>query len=118
MEKVKDVMKKLIQRAPDIRSYLVVRKDGSVVISKTIPGVDEHKMAAMAAAMLGISRKAVDELNFGELYQVIVYAEEGDIYVIRIEDKGLLAAVVQHGANSGLVLLEMERAAYKLARLL
>ncbi len=99
----------------------VVTPDGLLVFSDLPETVNKRALAAMAAAIVGTGMQVTKELNIGALSQVMVDAQEGKFISISVgsdEDSPILSTLVQPKANLGLVLLEMEKAAKKIQKIM
>ena len=115
---IDDIITKMIERGREIKNYLIVRSDGTIVRSDIKNPSKKLKASTLGTAIFGVSNKVIGELDMGDLYQIIVSAEEGDIYITNIDEKGIIIVITEHGANSGIILLEMERAAHKLRKVM
>jgi len=103
----------------EIEASAIVSTDG-FVISATLPkkGADEELIAAMGAAILNISSRALRELARGELIKVIVSGSKGDITIMDVGKEAVLLAITKLGASIGLLLVEMMNAKEKIQSLL
>ncbi len=107
-----------LERVGDIIGSAIVRRDGLLIASGLPAEVNAKAVAAMAAAIAGTSESSARELKIGEFQQVIVNASTGQYVVLGAGPEAILIALLRKEANLGLVLLEMEKAAQKIARLL
>ncbi|MHA1409992.1 MAG: roadblock/LC7 domain-containing protein, partial [Candidatus Odinarchaeia archaeon] len=73
--------------------------------------------AAMTAAMLSLGERAAAELNKGELEQVYIKGKEGYVVAMGAGDNAVLTLSASKDAKLGMIFLEMERAAKKIAEL-
>ncbi len=103
--------------APDIEASAVVSADGLTIASALSPGIEEDRLAAMAAAMLGLGERIVEELERGELEQVYIKGKAGIVLLTLIGSEALLATLARPDAKLGLIFFEMRRAAEDLAKL-
>jgi len=67
----------------------------------------------MAAAMVGTSQRTCDELERGDLNQVVIDGAIGKAILSYAGKKAVLAALSPGEVNLGLALLELERTALK-----
>ncbi len=116
MREVEAVIAEL-RRIPDILATAVARRDGIVLAVDLPRDVDGKKVAAMSAALVGTSEYVSHELRQGKFLQCIVDTDKGRILSTGAGEEALLVTLVRPGANLGLVLLGVERAARKLASL-
>jgi hypothetical protein len=99
----------------------VVTSDGLLIYSDLPENVNKRALAAMAAAIVGTGMQVTKELGIGTLNQAIVEAVNGKFISISVgteEDSPILSTLVSPKANIGLVLLEMEKAAKKIRRIM
>lgn len=96
----------------------VVRRDGLMIISGLPKEVNSKAVAAMAAAMVGTGETASKELDIGRLSQVIVESQKGKLISVGAGENSIFTALIREKANMGLILLEMEKAAKKIGRII
>ncbi|MEM3587847.1 MAG: roadblock/LC7 domain-containing protein [Candidatus Jordarchaeaceae archaeon] len=117
-EELEGLLKAMADADPDIVASAVVRTDGLVMASALPKDADEGLIAAMSAALLNIGNRAVSELDRGTLDKVIVSGTKGDTILRGVGSEAVLSAITKSGANMGLVLVEMQRTAAKIADVL
>jgi predicted regulator of Ras-like GTPase activity (Roadblock/LC7/MglB family) len=115
-KELEDVLKEL-EKIGDIIGSAIVRRDGLLIASGLPSEVNARAVAAMAAAIVGTSETSTKELEIGEFQQVIVNASEGQYVAIGAGEEAILIALLRKDANIGLILLEMEKAAKKIEKL-
>ena len=103
--------------APMIEASAIISADGLIIASALSTDVEEDRLAAMSAAMLGLGERIVAELGRGELEQVYIKGKAGLVILTRIGPEALLTALARQEAKLGLIFFEMRRAAEDLARL-
>ncbi len=114
-EDVGGLLKELLERAPgDISGAAVLRPDGLMIASALPKEADEKRVAAMGAAMVGTSQRTCDELERGDLNQVVIDGATGKAILAYAGEKAILAALSPGEVNLGLALLELERTADKI----
>jgi len=120
MEKKEELEKVLEELGSfgDIVGAAIVRRDGLLIASRLPQNVNGGTVAAMAAAIVGTSETSAKELSIGEFNQVIVNATGGQYISIGAGPEAIVIALLKTGANLGLTLLEMERGAKRVARLI
>ena len=99
----------------------IVSSDGLLIYSDLPESVNKRALAAMAAAIVGTGIQVTKELSMGAINQIIVEAKEGKFISISIgpdEEAPILSTLVSPKANLGLVILEMEKAAKKIQRIM
>ncbi|MEM5834471.1 MAG: roadblock/LC7 domain-containing protein [Candidatus Aenigmatarchaeota archaeon] len=115
-KELEDVLKEL-EKIGDVIGSAIVRRDGLLIASGLPSEVNARAVAAMAAAIVGTSETSTKELEIGEFQQVIVNASEGQYVAIGAGEEAILIALLRKNANIGLILLEMEKAAKKIEKL-
>ncbi len=107
-----------LRRLPEIHGVVIVRRDGLVITSDLPDQVDPHKLAAMAAAIVGTGEMAAQELSQGNVSQSVVNCEGGRIICLGGGPEAILVALVGAQGNLGLALLQMEKAARRISEAL
>ncbi|MEM5883190.1 MAG: roadblock/LC7 domain-containing protein [Candidatus Aenigmatarchaeota archaeon] len=115
-KELEDILKEL-EKIGDIIGSAIVRRDGLLIASGLPSEVNARAVAAMTAAIVGTSETSIKELEIGEFQQVIVNASEGQYVAIGAGEEAILIALLRKNANIGLILLEMEKAAKKIEKL-
>lgn len=93
----------------------VVRRDGLMIISGLPDEINSKAVAAMAAAIVGTGETASNELDIGELNQVVVESASGKLISIGAGPDAIFTALVKPKANMGLILMNMERSTKKIS---
>ncbi|MHA1754473.1 MAG: roadblock/LC7 domain-containing protein [Candidatus Odinarchaeia archaeon] len=116
-ETLEDVLKDLELSIPQIQAAAIVSVEGLPIASALPSGVDETMIAAMTAAMLSLGERAAAELNKGELEQVFIKGKDGYVIAMGAGENAVLTLSATKDVKLGLIFLEMERAAKKIAKL-
>ncbi len=102
---------------PDIEASAVVSVDGLTMASALPPGIEEDRVAAMAAAMLSLGERIASELGRKTLEQVYIHGDKGHVFVVAVGEEAVLTVLCREQAKLGMVLLDMRRAAEDLSKL-
>ncbi len=102
---------------PDIEASAVVSVDGLTMASALPPGIEEDRVAAMAAAMLSLGERIASELGRKTLEQVYIHGDKGHVFVVAVGEDAVLTVLCREQAKLGMVLLDMRRAAQDLSKL-
>ncbi len=105
-------------RLSDVKAAAVVRRDGLVVVHTLPEGIDPKIVAAMLAAIVGASEMATEALVQGRFQRAIIESDEGKLLSTGAGEMALLVSLVYSGANLGLVLMAMEKAARRIDEIL
>ncbi len=95
----------------DVSGVAAVSMDGIVLVSKMSAEVNADRVGAVAATMMGVTRRVVGELKIGATEETIIKADNGLFMVLPAGDQSLLAVNLRQGANLGLVRIEARDAA-------
>lgn len=95
----------------DLEGCAVVSEDGLIIASLLPQGVEEARVAAMAAAMLSIGERTSAELTRGKLEQLFVKGDKGYVLSMYAGNHAVLLAMARSEAKLGLIFLDMNRAA-------
>jgi len=117
-EELADRLRALQRSTPAIEASAVVSTDGLIMASALPPEVEEDRVSAMSAAMLTLGERISSELGRGTLSQVYVRGQHGYVILMATGSDAVLTAICSADAKLGLVLLDMNRAAADLARIL
>ncbi len=112
-----DRLRDLQSTTPEIEASAVVSVDGLIMASSLPAGVEEDRVAAMAAAMLSLGERISTELGRGLLDQVYIKGDGGYVILMSVGDEAVLTTLVREGAKLGLIFLDMRRTADDLEKL-
>lgn len=117
VDRVTQRLRRLRHGLPEIQAAFVLTAEGLPVASVTRIGVDEDMVAAASAALLGQGRKAARILQQGRLHQMVIQGSRQDFVIAGGPGDAVLAAVLEKGANLGLVAVDVQRAAAEVLEL-
>jgi predicted regulator of Ras-like GTPase activity (Roadblock/LC7/MglB family) len=102
----------------DITGAVVVSMDGIVLASRVSTDINTDRVGAVAATMVGVTRRVSNELKIGGMEEAIIKADSGLFMVLPAGEQSLLAVHLRQGANLGMVRIESRDAAALIARTL
>ena len=117
-ETIEKVLTDLKALTPDVEGAVLVDMNGLPITSVISDGVNDTIVAAMASAMLGMGERTVDELHKGKLHRVLVQAEKGYVVLVEAGQAAVLAVVTTERAKLGMIFVDANLAAVKVAKLL
>ncbi len=117
-EKIEEVLIDLRALTPDVEGAVLVDMNGLPITSVISDGVNDTIVAAMASAMLRMGERTVDELEKGRLHRVLVHAEKGYVILVEAGRDAVLAVVTTERAKLGMIFVDANLAADKVAKLL
>jgi uncharacterized protein len=102
----------------DITGAVVVSMDGIVLASRVSTDINTDRVGAVAATMVGVTRRVSNELKIGSMEEAIIKADSGLFMVLPAGEQSLLAVHLRQGANLGMVRIESRDAAALIGRTL
>ncbi len=109
---------RLMDDNQEIDAAALVSLDGFTMASALPQGMQEDRVGAMSAAILGLGERAATELGRGHLSQVFIEGESGYVMLIAAGDRAVLTCLAGTQAKLGLVLYDMREAADAIAEIL
>jgi len=108
-----------LKKVGGVEASVVASRDG-LLMASNIPslGARAETFAAMSATMLGAAETATSELGKGIPDRVIVESEHGKLIATGAGSKALLIVLTDQDAGLGLILVELEKAAEKVKKIL
>jgi uncharacterized protein len=110
-EQINEVLQNMEYKSDILESY-VIRKDGLIMTSSN-PHVKNHMIAAMAASLINIGEKTLNDIGQDCLERVLIKGEKLQIVIMGSSTVALVCAV-ESTANLGMVFLKMKRAVEKI----
>ena len=102
----------------DLGGAVAVSTDGIVLASRMSSDINADRVGAVAATMIGVTKRVSGELRIGQTEEAIIKSDNGLFLVLPAGDQSLLAVSLKQGANLGMVRLEARDAAAAIGRLL
>jgi hypothetical protein len=117
-ERLADALNRLMDDSQEISAAALVSLDGFIMASALPEGMQEDRVGAMSAAILGLGERAAVELGRGQLSQVFIEGDGGYVMLIAAGDRAVLTSLAETDAKLGLVLYDMRAAAQEIAEIL
>jgi predicted regulator of Ras-like GTPase activity (Roadblock/LC7/MglB family) len=111
-------LNKLLGAIPEVTSAAIVSAEGLPIASALPQGVDETRIAAMSAALLSLSKKAIIEMSKGDFDQLYIKGSEGYLLVMQAGPNAVLTVSTSKDVGLGLILLDCRRICEKIAKLI
>jgi predicted regulator of Ras-like GTPase activity (Roadblock/LC7/MglB family) len=108
----------LMENNQEILAAALVSLDGFTMAAALPEGMQDDRVGAMSAAILGLGERASAELGRGALTQVFIEGEGGYVMLIAAGDRAVLTCIADIEAKLGLVLYDMRDAAETIAEIL
>ncbi|MEA5078020.1 MAG: roadblock/LC7 domain-containing protein [Anaerolineaceae bacterium] len=103
---------------PEIEAAAIVSLDGLIIASALPENMSEDRVSAMSAAILSLSESISQEMGRGTLEQVFTKGENGYVILTTISEHAGLTVITNQQAKPGLIIMEMQRAAQDLVKVL
>lgn len=118
-EQIADVLDRLrTNSGSEVAGVAAVGMDGIVLVSRMSSEVNADRVGAVAATMMGVTRRVAGEIKIGMPKETIIEADDGLFMVLPAGGQSLLAINLQKGANLGMVRLEGRDAAKAIGEIL
>lgn len=117
-ERLASALDDLMAESPDIQAAALVSMDGFTMASALPQGMQEDRVGAMSAAILGLGERAAAELGRGSLTQVFIEGADGYVVLIAAGGRAVLTTLANADAKLGLVLYDMKATADIIAGIL
>jgi|HigsolmetaAR202D_1030399.scaffolds.fasta_scaffold09044_1 predicted regulator of Ras-like GTPase activity (Roadblock/LC7/MglB family) len=118
-EQVLEVLEQLmVNSGNDMLGAVAVSMDGIVLASRMATDVNADRVGAVAATMVGVTRRVSNELKIGLTEEAIIKADNGFFMVLPAGEQSLLAVTLRQGANLGMVRIEARDAATSISKIL
>ena len=117
-QRLVQTLDRLMDDNQEIDAAALVSLDGFTMASALPQGMQEDRVGAMSAAILGLGERAATELGRGHLSQVFIEGESGYVMLIAAGDRAVLTCLAGTQAKLGLVLYDMREAADAIAEIL
>lgn len=117
-QRLAEALNRLMHDSQEIQAAALVSLDGFTMASALPEGMQEDRVGAMSAAILGLGERAAAELGRGQLTQVFIEGDGGYVMLIAAGDRAVLTCLADTEAKLGLVLYDMREAAGSIARIL
>ncbi len=108
------VLNELNGSSADIEASGVISTDGLMMASVLPAGLDEDRVGAMSAAMLSLGDRTAQELERGELEQVLIKGDHGYVLMTYAGTEAVLTVMAKPNAKLGLIFLDVKRAAERI----
>lgn len=117
-ERLAAALDQLMEESPDVQAAALVSMDGFTMASAMPQGMQEDRVGAMSAAILGLGERAAAELGRGQLTQVFIEGDDGYVVLIAAGQRAVLTTLAHSESKLGLVLYDMKATAQAIAGIL
>jgi uncharacterized protein len=117
-----DQLETLLRQAQEsiagLEATALVSMDGLIIVSALPPDIEEDRISAMTAAMLGLGEKTAHDLGRGMLEQIYIKGPNGCVLILAAGDNAVLTAIAGPEAKLGLLLLHLGKTVEQIGDLL
>ena len=118
-ELLQTAIAELRRTVPIARGVMIASLEGLPIAQTSFASAaDAERVAAMAATALGLGNRLNDTLGIGELNEVSVSGEQGQVYIYATGRRGALAVVAPASMNLGVLHMEAQKTAQRIAAIL
>lgn len=117
-ERLAAALDELMLSSSDVEAAALVSMDGFTMASALPEGMQEDRVGAMSAAILGLGERAAAELGRGHLTQVFIEGDDGYVVLIAAGSRAVLTTIARQESKLGLVLYDMKTTADVIAEIL
>ena len=107
-------LRRLQELNPEIEAVAAVSVEGLLIASDLQSDLEDERISAMSAAMLGLGERIAMELKRGALNEFLIRGDLGFVILLSVSDEAVLTVMATEEAKLGLVLLDMRRTAEEL----
>jgi hypothetical protein len=104
----------LLATRSSFEGLLVVSRAGAVLAAVLPSGLEQNRVGAVAAGLLGLADRSVQQLARGSLQQTLVQGTQGNIIITQAGPGAALVALADPALNLGLAFLEARESAQTL----
>ncbi len=106
-----DILRGFKTSTPGIVGAAIISTDGFTIATELPTSVDERRVAAMAAAILGLGEQTTHEFDHGHFERVFVEGADGYTIIMSAGKEAVLSTIANKDAKMGLIFLQMGRTA-------
>jgi len=115
-DEAKKILSKLEENVPDIVGSAIITTNGLMISSLLPSEANERMIAAMSAALLGVSKRVSQELFSGNFKSLMLEIDKGNMFLMGT-GRVILVVLTKPEPNIGLVTLEMDSAGKDIEKL-
>jgi len=117
-EQLQSVLNELKAALPDMQEVIIASGDGLPIAQLGTNEDTIARLAAMAATAHGLGKRIATTSNLGDLVETMILGDKAYFIAYAIGDRAVLAITMPGGSNLGLVRLEAQGIARKIADVL
>jgi predicted regulator of Ras-like GTPase activity (Roadblock/LC7/MglB family) len=118
IDKLNLIMSQALRSTPGLEATAMVSIDGLIITSVLPAGIEEDRIAAMTAAILGLGERTAKEMKRGRLEQIYIRGTNGYVMIMAVGSLAVLTAIVGEEAKLGLLFVSLKSIAEKIEAVL
>lgn len=118
VESLNRILRSLSSSSPDVEGCALISEDGLMIASALPQHIEETRVAGMTATLSSLGTRAANELERGDVNEVLVRGGEGYAVMMNAASGTLLLGLASKQAKLGLIFLDMRRAIDDLRKVL
>jgi len=117
-EKLETLLRQAQGSIQGLEATALVSMDGLIIVSAMPADIEEDRIAAMTAAILGLGERTAQELGRGMLDQIYIKGPNGYVLIMAAGDNAVLTAIAGPEAKLGLLLVYLKKTVEQIGDLL
>lgn len=117
-EQLNKILRSLQTGTPDIEASALISEDGLMIASALPQHIEEVRVAGMSSTLMSLGLRASNELERGNMNQVLIRGENGYAVMTSASSGTMLLVLATRAAKLGLIFLDMDRAVKEIGKVL
>jgi hypothetical protein len=115
---IRSALRGLNALSVEIEASAAISGDGFVIASVLAPSVNSERFGAMCASLLALADRAAQEINIGNLKQVVLVGETGSMLLVQAGPDAVLVVSARAALNLGRLFIDAAKVAEKIRDLI
>lgn len=94
-----EILIQLLKEIPQIKNAVIATFDGILIASTFSMNKTDSRIAALMAAIISLSKNAVNEMQEGIFNQISIKGSDGSIIILQIDPKSILLITLENLIN-------------------
>ncbi len=116
--KIREIVEEATSLATGIKAWMLLSKEGLPIDAAVPESLEAAEIAAMAASILGVADLAAERLDQGQLEEVLITNEHGQIILKSAGEKAIIVLAARRDMKPGLLVYAAKSAADRIAPLI
>lgn len=111
---IRSALRGLNGLSEEIEASAAISGDGFIIASVLDKSVNAERYGAMCASLLALADRAAQEINLGNLRQVVLVGETGSMLLVQAGPDAVLVVSARAALNLGRLFIDAARVAEKI----